>query len=274
MDSLMAMRLVDTHCHLNFKEYDADRLPVLEHALEAGVFRLVIPGIDVATSQFAINYSHQFPGVYSAVGVHPNSGVTWSSGTLPELKVLAGSEKVVAIGEIGLDYYRDFTPRNIQRDIFIQQLDFAAEFGLPVIVHNRDASQDIVDILKSWQAGLVSSGSPLAAHPGVLHSFSASVDVATLMIGLNYKIGITGPVTFHNAQQLQSVVVAFPLEAMLLETDAPYLTPHPFRGKRNEPANVRIVAEKISELKACPVELVAEKTTQSAGQLFDWRDIS
>ena len=166
-----------------------------------------------------------------------------------------------------MDYYRDYAPRELQRSIFQQQLELAADLGLPVVIHNRDASEDIFDILHNWHRELKNRRSKLADHPGVMHSFSGSLDMAKALVAFNFKIGITGPVTFRKSQILQSVVSSIPLESLLIETDAPYLTPHPYRGKRNEPANVRIVAEKIAELKGYPVDKVANITTEEADKL-------
>jgi TatD DNase family protein len=269
----LALDLVDAHCHLNFDEFDHDRVQVIERARENGIKRILNPGIDIETSKTALNCSFNYPGVFAAVGVHPNSGQSWTQNTLSEIKQLANDAKVVAIGEIGLDYYRDHTPRELQRSIFIQQLELAADLGLPVIIHNREASVDILDILQNWHKDLVERGSTLAKHPGELHSFSESLELAQELVALNFKIGITGPVTFRNSQTLQLVVRAMPLESFLLETDAPFLSPHPWRGKRNEPANVRIVADKVAELKAIPVDQVAQSTTEEANTLFNWREI-
>jgi TatD DNase family protein len=268
-----SLRLTDTHCHLNFDDFDPDRLQVIERARKAGIYRILIPGVDYETSQSAIKFAHQFPEVFAAVGVHPNSAGSWSKDTLEGLKQLAGEEKVVAIGEIGLDFYRNYAPREMQRSIFLNQLELAAEVGLPVIVHNRDASDEINNILINWTRNLSRIASQLTKQPGVLHSFSAGVEMAKTMVGQNFKIGITGPVTFRNAQFLQSVIFSTPVESLLIETDAPYLTPQPFRGKRNEPANVRIIAEKIAGLKDVPLEMVANLTTEAADRLFDWREI-
>ncbi len=262
--------LVDTHCHLNLDEFNADRDQVLERARKAGVGKILIPGIDIETSRSAINYARQQVGIYAAVGVHPNSGTAWDDRTLAALKQLAKRTDVVAIGEIGLDYYRDYTPKKLQQDIFIHQLQLAAELGLPVIIHNRDASGPIIEILSDWYHGLVDGGSSLSGRPGVLHSFSADETVARQVIEMHFKIGITGPVTFHNARSLQALVVSLPLDCIVIETDAPYLAPHPHRGKRNEPANVRIVAEKIAELTQLPFAQVAKVTTDTADRLFDW----
>jgi TatD DNase family protein len=268
--SNFSQSFVDTHCHLNFDVFDQDRIQVIQRAREKRIIRILNPGIDIETSKTAIKYSIEYPEVYAAVGIHPNSGIRWTVNTLSDLEQLAREQKVVAIGEIGLDYYRDHTPREVQRPILLQQLDLAATLGLPVIIHNREASKDILDYLQNWHHSLEDGGSKLANNPGVLHSFSGSLDMAKALVALNFKIGITGPVTFHNSQLLQSIVSYLPLENLLIETDAPYLTPHPYRGKRNEPANVRIVAEKIAELKTFPLEKVAKITTEAANKLFDW----
>jgi TatD DNase family protein len=265
--------LVDTHCHLNLDEFDADRGEVLARATDNGIGRILIPGIDIETSKTAIKCSIDYKPVYAAVGVHPNNGSSRMRDSLVELKQLVSQEKVVAIGEIGLDYYRDYTPKDVQRSLFSKQLEFAAEIGLPVIVHNRDASEDIIDLLMNWQKNLMSDGCRLADHPGVLHSFSGSVEMAQEMAEHHFKIGITGAVTFRNAYNLQAVVEALSLESILIETDAPYQTPHPYRGKRNEPSNVRIVAEKIAEIKAIPLEEIAKVASHEADKLFNWREI-
>ncbi len=267
------VNLVDAHCHLNFDEFDTDRSQVVERARENGVNRIIIPGIDVETSKTALKYANEFPQVFAAVGVHPNSGLGWTQDSLTEIRQLAADGKVVAIGEIGLDHYRDHTPVELQRIIFIQQLELAAELQLPVIIHNREAADEITDILKNWQNFLQSKGLKLAYQPGELHSFSGTSEFANTMVAHNFKLGITGPVTFTNSMELQSIVRHLPLDCFLVETDAPYLSPHPLRGKRNEPANVRIVAEKIAQIKSITVEEVARSTTEVAAKLFNWRDI-
>lgn len=273
MISNSSWSFVDTHCHLNFDAFDRDRVQVVQRARENGINRILNPGIDIETSKTALRYSIEYPEVYAAVGVHPNSGLSWTLSSLSELKQLAREQKVVAIGEIGLDYYHDHAPRDLQRSIFLQQLELAADLGFPVIIHNREAFEDILDILQHWHHSLKDSRLKLADNPGVMHSYSGTVEMAKALITLNFKIGITGPVTFRNSQLLQSVVRSVRLESLLTETDAPYLTPHPYRGKRNEPANVRIVAEKIAELITYPVNQVAKVTTEEADKLFNWRVI-
>lgn len=269
----MTFDLVDTHCHLNLEEFDTDRDEVFFRAKDNSIFKLLIPGIDIGSSKSAIKCSYEHAPAYAAVGVHPNYGLSWTSDSPIELKQLISEEKVVAIGEIGLDYYRDYTPKNVQQSIFYQQLELAAEVELPVVVHNRDASEEITDLLKNWQSGLEVRGSRIANRPGVLHSFSGSIEMAQEMVQHHFKIGITGAVTFQNALDLQAVVAILPLESILTETDSPYQTPHPYRGKRNEPSNVRIVAEKIAELKTIPVEEVAKVTSHEADIMFNWREI-
>jgi len=261
---------VDTHCHLDFKRFDADRHQVVARARETDLGRLLNPGIDLTSSQSAINLADSFPEVYAAVGVHPNEAFTWQAETGNRLREMVSHPKVVAIGEIGLDYYRDRVAKDVQRQVFREQLALAAEAGKPVIIHNREATEDVLDILMEWHAALVVSGSPLAGHPGVLHSYSGEVNSALQAMALNFYIGISGPVTFQNARELQRVVTLLPLRNILIETDAPFLTPHPHRGKRNEPANVHLVAEKIADLHGEPLPTVASITTANAAWLFQW----
>lgn len=263
--------LVDSHCHLNLDEFGQDRDRVIQRALEAGISWFVIPGIDLDTSKSAVELARQYPQVFAAVGVHPNSGLSWNDGTLAELREFAREKKVVALGEIGLDYYRDHCPKEIQKQIFTAQLKLAAELGLPVIVHMRDSENDILAILVSWQEELKARKSLVASHPGVVHSFSGDVSVANTLLTHQYKLGIAGSVTYPNSENLYEVIESLPLESFLIETDAPYQTPLPFRGKRNEPTNVRIVAEKIAEIKEIKVEQVAQATTGEANKMFRLR---
>jgi TatD DNase family protein len=266
-----SLSLVDSHCHLNFDEFDQDRDRVIQQALEAGIAWFVVPGIDLDTSKSAVEYAHQYPQVFAAVGVHPNSGLSWNDGTLADLRELARERGIVALGEIGLDYYRDQCPKEIQKQIFSAQLELAGELELPVIVHIRDSAEDIMAMLVTWQKELEVRKSLLASHPGVVHSFSGDASVANTLLMHHYKLGIAGSVTYQNSKHLQEVIRLLPLEAFLIETDAPYQTPHPFRGKRNEPTNVRIVAEKIAEIKEIKVEQVAQGTTREATTLFRLR---
>ena len=260
--------LVDSHCHLDFQNFDPDRMAVVNSARQAGVMAIVNPAVDVDSSRSVVALAQSVPEIFAAVGMHPNEAANWNETTLPIFEELALRAKVVAIGEIGLDYYRDRTPRLTQIKIIEQQLSLAASTGLPVILHNREASQDLLAILTAWTKNLSEQGHPLAARPGVLHSFSGDEATAQQAFAMNFYIGITGPVTYRNAADLQNLVSKTPLERMLIETDAPFLTPQPRRGKRNEPAYVRFVAEKIAELHQRPYDEVAQITTANARLLF------
>lgn len=276
MHSLASTALTDTHCHLDFNAFDGDRAAVLERAQEAGVGRILNPGIDLTSSRAGLELAQLHPQVYAAVGMHPNEASSFGSETIDELRKLVylpdGSmhPKAAAIGEIGLDYYRDRTPREVQRRAFREQLALAAEVNLPVIVHNRQATADILVYLAAWHAELVRAGSPLVDRPGVLHSYSDNLEAALKAINLNFYIGITGPVTFKNARELPQVVAGLPLERLLVETDAPFLAPHPHRGKRNEPAFVRLVVEKIASILLQPFAAIAEVTSNNARRLLNW----
>jgi TatD DNase family protein len=264
--------LIDTHCHLDFDAFREDREEVLRRAFESGVERILNPGIDLKSSREAVHLADTNPQMYAAVGIHPNSAQGWDENTLNELRDLASHPKVVAIGEIGLDYYRGYTSHDLQQSIFRRQLDLAAELGLPVVIHNRQSTADLLGILADWLAALKESGSPLRDRPGVLHSFSESYAAAQEALAMNFYIGFTGPVTFGNAGELRETAARIALDRLLVETDAPFLTPHPKRGKRNEPAYVRFVAEKISDIQKLPFELVAATTSANADRLFNWRE--
>jgi TatD DNase family protein len=228
------------------------------------------PAIDLASSRKVVELAEQYAEVYAAVGVHPNSAATWDAETMNELRKLAQRPKVVAIGEIGLDYYRDRAPRYVQEQVFQYQLDLAAELGLPVIVHNREATADVLRKLEAWHAGLLAAGSPLAERPGVLHSYSGKIGPAAQAVRRNFYVGFTGPVTFKNAEDLREVARQVDIGSILIETDAPFLTPHPHRGKRIEPGYVRLIAEKLAELKSLDLGELAAVTSQNAVRLFAW----
>lgn len=264
------MALVDTHCHLDFDQFETDRRQVVERAAKAGVIKIVNPGVDVGSSTCACKLAKQFPQVFAAVGVHPNSSAAWQDSVLADLEVLVQQPKVVGIGEIGLDYYRDHSPHATQRKAFLAQLTLAAKLELPVIVHSRASNDDVVAILIAWQEQLVKAGSLLAQRPGVLHSYSGDLRQAHELIASNFFIGISGPVTFKNAQELQELVRGLPLAHILIETDAPFLSPHPFRSRRNEPERVKLVAEQIAALHEMTVPALAEITTANANRLFFW----
>ncbi len=270
------MALTDTHCHLYFNSFSDDLQAVLERARGVGVERFLVPAVDLETSRAALRLAQTEPDVFAAVGVHPNDAAAWQDAWLEALRPLAQAPKVVAIGEIGLDYYRDYTPPDIQRRAFERQLDLAADLRLPVVIHSRNARgsaqaiDDILDLLQDFLARWESVSPEMRGRWGVLHSFSGSAAQAQRAIEMGFSIGITGPVTFKNAPDLQALVRTLPLERLLIETDAPFLSPHPLRGKRNEPERVRLIAKKIAELKGLLPETVAETTTRNAARLFQW----
>jgi TatD DNase family protein len=264
------VELVDTHCHLDFNLFDKDREAVISRARDAGVVRILNPGVDLETSGRAVELAQDSTEVFAAIGVHPNDALSWNDGSRDALRALVRQPKVVAIGEIGLDYYHDDAPHDLQWRIFQEQLSLAKELGLPVIIHNRQATEDMLDILKSWCSDLLTCGSKLVSRPGVLHSFSADVRAAEKALELNFSLGITGPVTFKKAQILHQVVEFAPLASLLIETDAPFLTPHPHRGQRNEPAYVRLVAEKITEIRNLTLEKITKQLMINSEKLFNW----
>lgn len=275
------MKLTDTHCHLDFHKFDEDRAAVIQRAEETGLVRILIPALSVTSSLSVIKLAESHPMLYAAIGVQPNESLTWDNASIAALRELSSNPKVVAIGEIGLDYYWDSAPHEHQQRVFRKQLDLAAELELPVVIHLREkgdaaggpCAEDAMSILEAWVTGLGSDKDALRKNPGVLHSFSGSLETALQAIGLNFYIGITGPVTFKNAKYKQEMVARLPLENLLIETDAPYLAPHPHRGKRNEPAFVYEIADKIAGLQSRSREEVAAVTTRNAAQLFSWGEV-
>lgn len=260
------MRLIDTHCHLDFSTYDGLREELLREAQDAGVIALINPGTDVPRSQAAVTMAETYPGVAAAVGIHPNSTAEFTGESLEEIRRLAGHPRVVAIGEIGLDYYRDASPKEVQRKALEAQLALAAEKQLPVIIHNREADEDVLSILGAWIAALPPE---LKDRPGVFHSFSAPQSVAERALKLGFYLGFTGPVTYKKADDLRHVAARVPANRILVETDGPFLTPHPHRGKfPNHPAYVRLTAERIAALRGISEDDFAEQTTANARRLF------
>jgi TatD DNase family protein len=253
--------LIDSHCHINFDAFDEDRPAVLARAKEAGVIAIVNPATNLADSRQIVALAEATPSLYAAVGFHPNDVADFTPEALVQLRRLAAHPKVVAMGEIGLDYYWDTAPRSDQQRVFEEQLALAKELDKPVIIHQREAAADTMAILRRWGAG--------RDHPGlVLHSFSGDLAMAEEALELGFYIGITGPVTFKNVRDLPGIVTALPPERLLVETDAPFLSPHPFRGKRNEPARVRLVAERIAELKKMSLFALSRQLTGNTISLF------
>ncbi len=260
------MTLIDTHAHLDFRQFDPDRQKVLRRALDAGVGAILTVGTDLASSRRAAALAARHRSVFAAVGMHPHDAAKLDGETLAQLRGLAKQPRVVAVGEIGLDYYRDRSPREAQRRAFRAQLAWAAKLGKPTIIHDRDAHDEVLHTLSDWAAGL--KGSPLAGRLGVLHTFSGDLVMAEKAVDLGFYISISGPVTYKNERRLPEIVRALPLDRLLVETDCPFLTPHPHRGRRNEPAYVRLVAERIAELRGMDVDEFAQATTENAQRLF------
>ena len=258
---------IDTHCHLNFHQFDADRDAVVQRAWEAGVTVIINPAVDLATSRQAIELAERYPGVYAQVGMHPNDCADFGAHVLAELEALAAHRKVVAIGEIGLDYYWERVPHAQQWAAFEAQLDLAARLDLPVVLHCRDAHDDLRDVLRKWVPG-AQMQRPGDVILGVLHAYSGDLDMAEEAFGWNMALSFGGPLTFRNAKDLHTLLGQLPLDRLMLETDAPYLTPHPFRGKRNEPAYIALIAQGLAEIKKTDVALVASATSALAKAVF------
>lgn len=266
--------LVDSHCHLDLDQFNADRDEILARALAAGVGTIVNPGIDLEHSRQAIALAEKHDHVYAAVGVHPNSSGDFSSDTAAELRALAAHPKVVAIGEIGLDYHWKKVEPAQQSRAFEQQLQLAQELGQPVIIHCREANEDVSSILRTWVASEAFRQSSLATRPfaGVLHAFSGDLAMAQEAYSWNFILSLGGPVTFKNAKGLHALVPQLRMDRLMIETDAPFLTPHPHRGQRNEPAYVSLVNQRLAELFEISVEEMARKSTNLAYEFFDIKD--
>jgi TatD DNase family protein len=262
--------IVDSHCHLDASQFDPDRDEVVARARAAGVRLIVNPGIDLTHCRQALALADRYPEVYAAVGIHPNSSHEFGPESLGALRLLAQHPKVVAIGEIGLDYYWDRVAPEVQRQAFQAQLDLAAELGLPVVIHSRESNADIAAVLNAWVHRGSYRGSALAARPyaGVLHAFSGDLALAEAAYGWNFVLSLGGPLTFKNARGLHALLPQLRLDRLMLETDAPYLTPHPHRGARNEPAYTALVCAGAAALLELPLHTVAATTTTLALRFF------
>lgn len=248
----------DTHTHVAHRDYDGDREEMLGRARAAGVQALLCVGYDGPTSQAAVDTARAHDGwIFATVGYHPHDAQSYDDAAEQELRRLAQDPRVLAIGETGLDYYRNLSPREAQHRAFARQIALARELGKPLVIHDRDAHDDVVALLRSEGARDVG---------GIMHCFSGDWPLAQQCIEQGFFIALGGTVTFKNAQVQQEVAQRVPLEWLLLETDCPYLAPVPYRGKRNEPAHVRLVAEKIAELRGLPVEELASITTRNAAR--------
>jgi TatD DNase family protein len=253
------MRLIDSHCHLDLPEFDRDRDEVLDRARQAGLVHMITIGIDPATSERAIDLARTHPDVSATVGHHPHDAERLSDQDLDRLKTLAQNPEVKAFGEIGLDFYRNLSPADVQRKRFDDLIGLGLELSLPLVIHERDAHQECYDRLASFHAG---------RNGGVIHCFSGDAGWAAKFLDLGFHISLPGTVTFKKAHDAHQVARMVPLDRLLIETDAPFLAPVPRRGKRNEPAYVAYTAAEIASLRKMDVDDLAESTTANARRLF------
>lgn len=251
--------LIDTHAHLDMEQFDSDRNEVIQRALSADVGQVVTVGIDVSSSLKAATMAERYPSVFAAVGIHPHNVDAADRQDLKRIESISAQRKVVAIGEIGLDFYRDLSSRDNQVKRFKQQLDIAMRCNLPVVVHAREAHEQVLEMLSSFMRD---------GPGGVIHCFSGDIALAEAFIEMGYFISIPGTVTFTNASRMHEVVAGIPLDTMLVETDSPFLSPVPYRGRRNEPSRVVYTAQKVAHIRGITLEEVAEQTSENARRLF------
>ncbi|NGM85455.1 TatD family hydrolase [Paenibacillus sp. 7124] len=253
------MQLFDTHTHLDAPQFDGDREETIARAVEAGVSKMVNVGFNRETIPSTMKLAESYEFIYAAVGWHPQDAIDMKDGDLDWIASLCSHDKVVAIGEIGLDYYWDTSPKDVQHTVFRRQIGLARELKMPIIIHNRDAHEDVVRILREEKASEIG---------GIMHSFSGSWETAKMCLDMGFYLSFGGPITFKNARVPKEVLAQVPLDRLLIETDSPYLTPHPYRGKRNESAHVRLVAEAAAEIKGIKVEEIAKITYKNSLELF------
>ena len=250
--------LVDSHAHIQLDAFAADREAVLENSRKNGVHFILTIGFNLETSRGAIRLAEQYEQIYATVGMHPHDSKDFNDETMDIFRALAADPKVIALGEMGLDYYRDLSPRSVQKRVFEQQLNLAEELGLPVVIHNREAYHDIIPIVRARRGRI----------RGVMHCLSGGVETMRQSLELGFYIGIGGPVTYRKSHELQEVAREVPANRLLVETDSPWLAPQFRRGKRNEPAYVRAIAEKIAELRGATLEDIGATTTRNFENLF------
>lgn len=248
----------DTHAHLDDPSYTKDFQEAVTRMKSSGISRVTNVGYDLPSSERSLKLAQDYDFIYAAIGIHPHNAEGVTEEIWNRLLWLAKQPKVLAWGEIGLDYYRDLSPRPIQREIFIQQIKLANEVGLPIVIHNRDAHHDVLEIVKAHP--------PL--HGGVFHCYSGSWEMAQILLKLGFYLSFAGPVTYKNARHTIEVAKHAPLDRILVETDSPYLTPEPRRGKRNEPTYVREILKKLAEIRNLDFEDVASRTMRNAENVF------
>ncbi|NLX88202.1 MAG: TatD family hydrolase [Syntrophomonadaceae bacterium] len=252
--------LIDSHAHLQDRAFASDLPQVMQRAQAANIGKIICIGYDYDTSVEAVSLAHQYQQVYAVVGVHPHDAKTLNADIISKLYALARDPRVVAIGETGLDYYRDLSPRDIQRQAFVEQIKIAAELNKPIVIHDRDAHQEVLDIIKKEKAG---------RNQGVMHCYSGHLPLAIELMKEGFYISFAGPLTYKNARKTVEVASRITLDRILIETDCPYLTPEPLRGKRNEPAHVVYVAQKLAQLRQKSLAEIAYQTSLNACRVFN-----
>lgn len=255
----MILLLFDTHVHLNAHQFEDDREEVIQRAQQAGVTYMVVVGFNRETIPLALEIAEQHETIYASVGWHPVDAIDCTNEDLQWIEEMAAHPKVVALGEMGLDYHWDKSPKDIQENIFRKQIQLAKKLAMPIIIHNRNATENVIDIMQSEEAHKVG---------GIMHCYSDSTQYIQQCLDMNFYISLGGPVTFKNAVDPKEVAKQVPLNRLLIETDAPYLAPHPNRGKRNEPAYVRLIAEEIAKLRGISFDELVKKTTENAHELY------
>ncbi len=251
--------LIDSHAHLEMSDFKRDLEAVIQRAKESGVEYIFTVGTEKKDWKRTIEIADSHASIYAILGIHPHNAKEIDEETYPMLRELCQNEKVRAYGEIGLDFFRNLSPRDLQLKRFREQIGLAKELGLPVVIHDREAHQETVEILKSEKAEVCG---------GIIHCFSGDYEMARACMDMGFHISIPGSITFKNAEGFREIVRRIPMESLLVETDAPFLTPEPFRGKRNEPSYVRYTAQKVAEVKKVSFEKVAEMTTKNALRVY------
>ncbi|MBE0686878.1 MAG: TatD family hydrolase [Anaerolineaceae bacterium] len=262
------MHLVDTHCHLNLMQSEAVLDEIIDNAIRNDIHRIMVPGINLESSLDAIKIAEKYEIVYAAIGYHPTEANNWNQNSFSILQDLAQHPKVKAIGEIGLDFYRDYVPVPIQLHVFKEHLRLSERTGLPVIIHSRNAIDKIFDILIEWQKTRILNDPD--QYLGIMHAFEGNLEQANLVTKHQFLLGIGGPVTYKNSRDKHEIAKNLSMESILLETDSPFLSPDPHRGKSNEPANIKFIAEKIAHLTEKPLKWVSEVTSKNANKIFAW----
>lgn len=263
--------LIDTHCHLSMEVFREDLDRVLESALGQGISKIIVPGVDPESSQKAVELASRYSCIYAAVGIHPEAVDSSTAAAIKTILELAHEPKVVAIGEIGLDFFYTQENQTQQINLFTTMLEIAKNVEKPVIVHSRNAIMETLRFLETWISSLIDLHNPnIVSNPGILHAFEGDLEQAKKAASISFALGAGGPITYKNAHLKQEVFTKIPLSSIVLETDSPYLPPHPHRGTRNEPARLKIIAEKLSELKNSSIEEIMQNTTQNANHIFSW----